>query len=401
MSDWLDPSERDDLILSSALPPNQRLLLVAISWHMMKGNHAFPSIDTLADRTGLSRSTVIRAINSLRGEGVLVVATRGKGNSYRIAWDDLATRANQARRDTDESPASVTVTPRQCHRDTGRPAQESPLATPTSVTVKPASVTVTLDQCHGDTPTSVTVTPEGERKGPPKEEKKGLLHELLAELRAEGGGVLGVREVKPRSMDELIAEVMKEKAGPLPVQPAIPWQEDPDLVEARRQNEEAAARERQKNAEAREVAKALDASLTVARDARVLGEKRVRASLRLFLGLECLSKEYGCFAWEASFSHWSPSSDQCWEALETLPPEVTTWDLVAALRDLRLESHAWPVVFSDGVWPGVSAGVSYYTGYRLCSELGVYSHMEPTYLDAARKFREGKIDAKGNRLPKE
>ena len=86
--------------------------------------YAYPSIDTIADETGCSRSTVIRAIATLESCGV-VVANRenGRHTTYTVTPESYSDQCQSDTRVTvtpvsDRHPTSVTVTPHQCQSDT-------------------------------------------------------------------------------------------------------------------------------------------------------------------------------------------------------------------------------------------------------------------------------------------
>lgn len=86
--------------------------------------YAYPSIDTIAEETGCSRSTVIRAIAVLESCGV-VVANRenGRHTTYTVTPKSYSDQCLSDTRVTvtpvsDRHPTSVTVTPHQCQSDT-------------------------------------------------------------------------------------------------------------------------------------------------------------------------------------------------------------------------------------------------------------------------------------------
>lgn len=79
----------DDLnaILNSTLEPLERLVLVAVASHINQdGNQAWPSLERLAEMTGMGRSTVQRHMRSLKERGVVTVRRRFSASSvYSIA----------------------------------------------------------------------------------------------------------------------------------------------------------------------------------------------------------------------------------------------------------------------------------------------------------------------------
>lgn len=98
-------------VLGSALPPTSRLLLLVLIEHMPLCS---PSIERLMAQTGASRSTVIRTLAQLETGGVLrVERAHGRRSVYQLTpaegWPVTAP-ANDT---------SVTMTPDQCHHDTG------------------------------------------------------------------------------------------------------------------------------------------------------------------------------------------------------------------------------------------------------------------------------------------
>ena len=75
-------------IIKSALPPVAKHVALTLSMHMNEvGSSCFPSLDTLADETSLSRRSVQRAIGELERWGWLAVSRpskqgRGVSNRY-------------------------------------------------------------------------------------------------------------------------------------------------------------------------------------------------------------------------------------------------------------------------------------------------------------------------------
>lgn len=80
-----------------SLPPSTKLLLVALADFADDSGVCWPSVDTLAARTGLGRSTVLRHIASLDSSGLLVRGRRSahpySPNRYRLSADAMATAA--------------------------------------------------------------------------------------------------------------------------------------------------------------------------------------------------------------------------------------------------------------------------------------------------------------------
>lgn len=70
--------------MTSGLTPTERLVGLTLSLHMDRdGGSCWPSLTTLANETGLSRRTVIRALNTLDAEGYIKRARGGPGRPTR------------------------------------------------------------------------------------------------------------------------------------------------------------------------------------------------------------------------------------------------------------------------------------------------------------------------------
>ncbi len=78
--------------------------------------------------------------------------------------------------------------------------------------------------------------------------------------------------------------------------------------------------------------------------------------------------------------------------IESLPPEVITRDIIAAIGDAdTLEDNAWNVLIKDGVWPGIEGFACYYAGDRLCHGVCHCRAYQPP-LEAYRAYKAGKQD---------
>lgn len=80
------------LLSNQVLLPAEKIVLVALIFFARDKGICYPSITKLQQTTGLSRSTVIRAIKQLEYCGIIVVAQRGESkksnNLYRIFVED-------------------------------------------------------------------------------------------------------------------------------------------------------------------------------------------------------------------------------------------------------------------------------------------------------------------------
>ena len=65
--------------------PSAKLVLLALADHANDKGHCWPSMERLQDRTGLSRATVYRAIDTLTGIGLVQMVKRGRANNYNLA----------------------------------------------------------------------------------------------------------------------------------------------------------------------------------------------------------------------------------------------------------------------------------------------------------------------------
>lgn len=81
------------LVFNSALPPGQKLVLLALADHADDfGEHCFPSVARVGRKASLSERQVQRVLSDLRAGGLLEViaeATRYEPTHYRIRGDKL------------------------------------------------------------------------------------------------------------------------------------------------------------------------------------------------------------------------------------------------------------------------------------------------------------------------
>ncbi len=78
-------------LLDSDASPSERLVALILFFHMMPHGicRGLP-VSTIASETGLSRSTVKRALRSLERKGWLLVGFRsGEASTYRCTWANL------------------------------------------------------------------------------------------------------------------------------------------------------------------------------------------------------------------------------------------------------------------------------------------------------------------------
>ena len=89
----MKPQERVNVILKSKLEPSWKLLLVAVASHMHDMQlFVWVSPETLAEDTGLSRSTVMEVFGAMLAAGLVTRTDEGhKCKTTRIVWESLAT----------------------------------------------------------------------------------------------------------------------------------------------------------------------------------------------------------------------------------------------------------------------------------------------------------------------
>jgi biotin operon repressor len=73
----------NNMTRSGNLSPKDLLVYVTIKGHMnAKTKECYPSLDTIAKESGISKPTVRKAIEALKEEGYIIVSSRGRSNQY-------------------------------------------------------------------------------------------------------------------------------------------------------------------------------------------------------------------------------------------------------------------------------------------------------------------------------
>lgn len=93
MADRLQYHERARVIFNSEVHAYGKLILLALSDRMWKRDEAFPSYNTLARDTSISRRSVVKHVQRLIGEGILDRRhdqSNRRSNTYEICWNKLA-----------------------------------------------------------------------------------------------------------------------------------------------------------------------------------------------------------------------------------------------------------------------------------------------------------------------
>lgn len=92
--------------------PSAKLVLLSLADHANTTGYCWPSIARLSKRTGLSRATIFRSIETLTGLGLIAQSyTQGKVNKYTLTLP--VSSCDQSHTET-----SIMVTPHQYHSDT-------------------------------------------------------------------------------------------------------------------------------------------------------------------------------------------------------------------------------------------------------------------------------------------
>lgn len=143
----MKPFEHMRAVRDADLPPSVRAAAWAIALRADAYGSAYPAVPRIAADTGLSRSTVLRALATLESAGWLhVVRTTGKhgkqANRYLLitpvdnSTDPADTDADRCHSDTSEVsprhlPGSVTVTPRRSpHKKNSGERVDTPAGNP-------------------------------------------------------------------------------------------------------------------------------------------------------------------------------------------------------------------------------------------------------------------------------
>lgn len=133
--------------------PSAKLVLLSLADHANATGYCWPSVARLVKRTGLSRATIFRSIETLTGLGLVSQAyEQGKVNRYNLMLP--VSSCNQSHSDT-----SITVIPPPSHDETTpvSPCDQTRLMVipEPSVTVKEPSMkrarAISADWCASDT----------------------------------------------------------------------------------------------------------------------------------------------------------------------------------------------------------------------------------------------------------
>lgn len=111
-------------IADSGLPPTTRLVALTLSLHMNeRGDSCFPSLETQSEETGLSKTTVVKALRELEQTGYIVrtVTNGGKGGRgnvthYRAVHPPpqlFTERTVQPRNSSSDAERTVHLTPKK------------------------------------------------------------------------------------------------------------------------------------------------------------------------------------------------------------------------------------------------------------------------------------------------
>lgn len=102
--------------------PTAKAVLISLADNANDAGHCWPSISTIAERTCLEKTTVIRAIKRLEGEGYLI-ANRGNGRhtTYTLTVGDLSEPVAENNRL--QSATGCTAPPNRLHSATQPVAQ--------------------------------------------------------------------------------------------------------------------------------------------------------------------------------------------------------------------------------------------------------------------------------------
>lgn len=119
--------------VADELKGNDQLVAFQLLRHWSATGSIFPGVARLAEKTGLSRSTVLRSIKSLEASGaVMVTRTKGVSNRYELSGKvktEPVSQGDQCHTDTSSTQTPVPVSQGdgyQCHSDTLRnPSKKS------------------------------------------------------------------------------------------------------------------------------------------------------------------------------------------------------------------------------------------------------------------------------------
>ncbi len=130
-------------VFASALPPNEKLVALALLNHWSRGRDTFPGVNRLVAWTSLSRRSVLRAVQRLEQLGAIRIERAvGLANRYDLSPLAGLTGATQApvpeghqcQPDTPPVPeghgGSATLAPDQCHTGTRSDPVSDPVSDP-------------------------------------------------------------------------------------------------------------------------------------------------------------------------------------------------------------------------------------------------------------------------------
>ena len=100
--------QRIDKAFDLDIPPNPKLVLLALCRHADSTGKSWPSIQTIQQKTGLSKATIFRSLATLKKNGYLaVINRRNRSNLYFLYFPGVA---NGHSSDTDNRKAdSISV----------------------------------------------------------------------------------------------------------------------------------------------------------------------------------------------------------------------------------------------------------------------------------------------------
>jgi hypothetical protein len=137
-----------DVVFDIPITGNAKIVLAALCRHAHNDSSgAYPSVETIVDESGLSRSTVMRALNYLEGKQLIVAENKRRaGGRQTVRWRIGFYLVDECQIDT-----SVTcVDSDECHSDTPHVSQghlSCVTLTPSCVTLTPESVSNSPASC--------------------------------------------------------------------------------------------------------------------------------------------------------------------------------------------------------------------------------------------------------------
>jgi biotin operon repressor len=128
----LNHYDRERLIWQSSYEPFTKMLLLALNSFVDGNGECWPGLETLAEMCGMSRSSVIRKLQALQNEEVLVIVDRrdqqGRqtSNLYRVDFEQLGRVSGRHPGVSGRHGEGVTVTRGGCQGDTGEGVTVTP-----------------------------------------------------------------------------------------------------------------------------------------------------------------------------------------------------------------------------------------------------------------------------------